>query len=152
MYWVDLIASYLHYVAIFGFVACLVGELALYRPPLDEPRTRVLGMIDLGYLVAAIVLMGAGFFRLWASPKTGAFFWRNGFFYVKLACATAIGTISLVPTMHFYRYGKALAAGTAQPIALAEERRVRGYIYAQLALACLMPLWGLLMARAFWLF
>ena len=152
MYWWDLLFSYLHYVAIFAFLACLVAELLLYQPPFDERRARALGMVDLAYLFVAIFLFGAGFMRLWVSPKTGDFFWRNGFFYVKIACGTMIGLLSIIPTMHYYRYGKALAQGSAPVIALVEERRIRGYIVAQLVLACLMPLWGLLMARAHWLF
>lgn len=152
MWWWELVASYLHYLGVFGLIACLVSELALYRPPLDEPRARLIGAVDYAYLFTAVFLAGAGFLRVWLSPKSGDFFWRNGFFYVKLSCATLIGALSVVPTMHYYRYWKALRAGAAPAIADAEARRIRAFIWAQIALACLMPLWGLLMVRGLWLF
>lgn len=103
----DLILAILHHIAVFGLVATLAMEgLALRAPALDLSR---LVKLDGRFGGMAGLALFIGICRVIWGGKGWAFYEANPFFWAKIGLFAAIGLISILPTMAFFRWRKAAA-------------------------------------------
>ena len=132
----DLILAILHHIAVFGLVATLAMEgLALRAPVIDLPRlvrldARFGGMAGLALLI--------GISRVIWGGKGWAFYEANPFFWAKVGLFAAIGLISILPTLAFFRWRKAAAGDPAFAPPADELKRAR--LWVGLEALLLVPL------------
>jgi putative membrane protein len=138
--------AYLHYVSIIVLGAFLTAELLVCRPGLGPEQVRLLPRLDIVFFAGAILALVTGLLRLFFYAKGVGFYLPNGAFHLKMALYLAIALISVVPTMRFIKWRRALDAGGAPPDAAAVAG-VRRLIHVELTLFALMPLMAVLMAR-----
>lgn len=138
--------AYLHYVSIIVLGAFLTAELLVCRPGLGPEQVRLLPRLDVVFFAGAILALVTGLLRLFFYAKGVGFYLPNGAFHLKMALYLAIALISVVPTMRFVKWRRALDAGGAPPDAAAVAG-VRRLIHLELTLFALMPLMAVLMAR-----
>lgn len=138
--------AYLHYVSIIVLGAFLTAELLVCRPGLGPEQVRLLPRLDIVFFAGAILALVTGLLRLFFYAKGVGFYLPNGAFHLKMALYLAIALISVVPTMRFITWRRALDAGSAPPDAAAVAG-VRRLIHLELTLFALMPLMAVLMAR-----
>jgi putative membrane protein len=138
--------AYLHYLSIILLGAFLTAELIVCRPPLGPPQVRLLPRLDIVFFAAAILALVSGLLRLFFYAKGVGFYLPNPAFHAKMTLYVVIAVISIVPTLRFIRWRRALDAGGPPPDAAAAAR-VRRLIHLELALFALMPLLAVLMAR-----
>jgi putative membrane protein len=138
--------AYLHYVSIIVLGAFLTAELLVCRPGLGPEQVRLLPRLDVVFFAGAILALVTGLLRLFFYAKGVGFYLPNGAFHLKMALYLAIALISVVPTMRFIKWRRALDAGGAPPDAAAVAG-VRRLIHLELSLFALMPLMAVLMAR-----
>jgi putative membrane protein len=138
--------AYLHYVSIIVLGAFLTAELLVCRPGLGPEQVRLLPRLDIVFFAGAILALVTGLLRLFFYAKGVGFYLPNGAFHLKMALYLAIALISVVPTMRFIKWRRALDAGGAPPDAAAVAG-VRRLIHLELTLFALMPLMAVLMAR-----
>jgi len=138
--------AYLHYVSIIVLGAFLTAELLVCRPGLGPEQVRLLPRLDIVFFAGAILALVTGLLRLFFYAKGVGFYLPNGAFHLKMALYLAIALISVVPTMRFITWRRALDAGGAPPDAAAVAG-VRRLIHLELTLFALMPLMAVLMAR-----
>jgi putative membrane protein len=138
--------SYLHYLSVIVLGAFLTAELIVCRPPLRPEQVRLLPRLDVVFFAAAILALVTGLLRLFFYAKGVGFYLPNPIFHAKMTLYVAVALISIVPTIRFIRWRRALDAGGAPPDAAAVAR-VRRLIHIELALFALMPLMAVLMAR-----
>jgi putative membrane protein len=138
--------AYLHYVSIIVLGAFLTAELLVCRPGLGPEQVRLLPRLDVVFFAGAILALVTGLLRLFFYAKGVGFYLPNGAFHLKMALYLAIALISVVPTMRFIKWRRALDAGGAPPDAAAVAS-VRRLIHLELTLFALMPLMAVLMAR-----
>jgi|SRR5688572_4673192 putative membrane protein len=138
--------AYLHYVSIIVLGAFLTAELLVCRPGLGPEQVRLLPRLDVVFFAGAILALVTGLLRLFFYAKGVGFYLPNGAFHLKMALYLAIALISVVPTMRFIKWRRALDAGGAPPDAAAVAG-VRRLIHLELTLFALMPLMAVLMAR-----
>ena len=138
--------AYLHYLSIIVLGAFLTAELMVCRPPLGPEQVRLLPRLDIVFFAAALLSLITGLLRLFVYAKGVSFYLPNPTFHAKMALYVAVAVISIVPTVRFIRWRRALDAGGALP-ATAEVARVKRLIHIELALFALMPLMAVLMAR-----
>lgn len=143
----DAALAYLHHLAAFTIVAVLVAEWALVRPGLAAPHVARLFRIDLTYGIAAVVLLAAGFARVYLGGKGAGFYTSNPFYYAKLGLFAAAGIVSIVPTLCYLRWNRARKANPSALPAADEVAATRRLIGAQLLLIAAIPLCAALMAR-----
>ena len=136
--------AYLHFLSMIALGAALVAEWLLLSAA-DAAAARRLAWIDLGYLVAAIAVLGSGIMRVGWYGKGAAFYLHNPVFWIKLALFVAIGLISITPTRYFLRWRREGPEGAAPPAA--EAAHVRRFVAVELVLAAFLPLAAVLMAR-----
>jgi putative membrane protein len=139
--------AYLHFVSILALTGFLATEFYLCTGDLQPPNVKTLARVDLLYMIAAIVVLITGLLRVFAVGKGAAFYLQNPVFYIKLALFVAVGLISILPTLQFFRWNRALKAGEERILRDRDIATARRYIALELALLTLIPLMAVLMAR-----
>jgi putative membrane protein len=139
--------AYLHFVSILSVAAFLVTELFLCTRDLQPPHVRTLALVDLYYMIAAIVVLITGLLRVFVVGKGAGFYLQNPVFYIKLALFVAVGLVSILPTLQFIRWNRALKAGEERILRDKDIVTARRYIGLELVLLSFIPLMGVLMAR-----
>ena len=143
----DALAAYLHFFSILLLTGMLVAQFALCSRDLQPPHVQTLARLDMLYLVAAVLVLGTGLGRLFVAPKGASFYFMNPVFYIKIALFLAVGLVSVMPTLQFIRWNRALKAGEGRVLRDPDIQTVRRYIALELLLLACIPLAAVLMAR-----
>jgi len=98
-------------------------------------------VVDAGYGLGAIIVVAAGL-TLWLSDigKPTEFYDRNVYIYVKLAVFTAVGLLSIYPTVWFIKNRK----GDQEEL-IEVPKLIRTSLALELLLLLTMPVWAVLM-------
>lgn len=140
-------ASAVHVLSIVGIGAMLTVQLFLYQSPLSFSRAKMIQKSDALYGGAAILALVSGFFRVAFTEKGWDYYFSNWIFLVKILIFIGVGLLSLIPTIHFFRWRKALKSSQKPIISASEERKIRLVIRLELALFLILPFLAALMAR-----
>lgn len=136
--------AYLHISALLAVVVFLSSQAALCRPEwINAAAVKRLQRLDLIYLIAAIALLATGLARTWWGIKGSGWYWSQPLLHVKLTAYVVIAGLSLIPTLAFRRWARALPTLPAPD----EVRRVRRWIMIEAHLLMLVPLAAVLLAR-----
>jgi putative membrane protein len=139
--------AFLHHAAAFLLVAVVMVELVLLRGELTIASARTLLRMDAVYGVSAVVLLIVGFVRVFSTEKGADYYFHSGPFLAKLALFIAVGVLSILPTVQFLGWRKALKNGQLPQLDDARRRRLRMFIHIELTLLFLIMLFAALMAR-----
>lgn len=136
-----------HHVAVFSLVAVLAAEWALVRRGMAAADIRRLGRVDRAYGGVAAAVIIAGVARVIWGAKPAEFYLESTTFWLKMAAFVAVALLSVMPTIRYMGWLRAL---DADPSALPSDQAVRGVsrmINLQLAVFVLIPTFAVLMAR-----
>lgn len=139
--------AFLHHAAAFLLVAVVMVELVLMRGEITVANARTLLRMDSVYGVSAMVLLIVGFIRVFYTEKGAAYYFHSVPFLAKLTLFLIAGLLSIVPTVKFLGWRKAVKAGQAPVVDDATRRRIRMIIHIELTLLFLIMLCAALMAR-----
>jgi putative membrane protein len=118
--------------------------------PLDEAGWKRLLGADSAWGIAALLWITTGLARVFVGGKEPAFYWRNGFFWIKLSLFGLIFLLELAPMIAFIRVRAARRRRAPLPsFPLAVYRRintVEGLLLIAIVFAAAF------MARGAWLF
>jgi len=132
-----------------GLGAVFMRGRALARP-LDEAGWQRLLAADNVWGAAAGLWIASGLGRVFFGGKEPGFYWRNGFFWVKLALFGLVFALELTPMMTFIRVRSARRRGTALPRFPVEAYcRINS---AEIVLVVAIVFAAAFMARGAWLF
>jgi putative membrane protein len=144
----DLILAILHHIAVFGLVAALAMERFALRAPAIDPARLV--RLDAVFGATAVLVVVIGVCRVVWGGKGWAFYEANPFFWAKIGLFAAIGLISILPTLAFFRWRKAAAGDPAFAPPAEAVKRVRMWVGLEALL--LVPLLACAAAMARWPF
>jgi putative membrane protein len=136
----------IHHLLAFGLVIMLAMELAYLRGD-TVPVKRLTGL-DAGYGGVAVLVLLVGAARVVWGEKGWEFYQTNPFFWAKIATFSAIGLISIAPTIAFIRWSRAFKADPVFRPQAAEVRRMAGLVRIEVLL--LLPLAAFAAAMARW--
>jgi putative membrane protein len=139
--------AFLHHAAAFLLVAVVMVELVLMRGELTIASARTLLRMDSVYGMSAVVLLIVGFIRVFNTEKGADYYFHSGPFLAKLALFIVVGVISIVPTVAFLGWRKALKEGRVPALDDARRRRIRTIIHIELTALFAIMLCAALMAR-----
>ena len=97
-----------------GLGGVVMRGRALARP-LDDAGWKQLLAADTAWGVAALLWITSGLGRVFFGGKEPGFYWRNGFFWVKLGLFALVFALELAPMMTFIRVRAAKGRGTPLP-------------------------------------
>ncbi len=136
----------LHHLLAFGLVGLLMAEWAVLRGVASPESVRFLPKIDAAYGIVALLLLIVGYLRLRYGIKGFAFYSGNPVFWLKIAFFLGTGLVSIVPTIAFIRWARALKASDTLPSA-AQWVRARRLVTLELHLLAPVMVFAAIMAR-----
>lgn len=140
-------AAFLHHLAAFVLVAMLAIQLVLLRQPITAENAKRLGAIDGVLGASAGVLLIVGLLRVFFFEKGAAYYFSSHAFLTKFGLFIVIGLASIVPTMEFMRWRKAMKAGRAPDPDPKKMQTIRRIVHWELAGVVLILLCAAMMAR-----
>ena len=143
----DLFLAIAHHLLVFALTAMLVAETVLLRGQLDASVLRRLAGLDAGYGVSAMLLLVVGLCRVFFGVMGEDFYLHNPWFHAKLGTFVLVGLMSILPTMRFLRWRKALRADPVFLPAPAELGRLRTILRLELMLLAAIFALAAAMAR-----
>jgi putative membrane protein len=143
----DLLLAAAHHLLVFALVAMLVAEAMLLHGPMDSATLQRLAKLDGGYGASAGLLLLVGIGRLVFGLKGHDFYLHNPWFHAKLGAYVLVGLLSILPTVRFLRWRKALRADPAFLPAPAEVGKLRGIVRFELLLVGAIFVLAAAMAR-----
>lgn len=139
--------AFLHHAAAFLLVAVVMVELVILRLELTIATARTLLRMDAVYGACAVLLLIVGFVRVFSTEKGADYYFHSGPFLAKLALFIVVGLLSILPTVQFLGWRKALKNGQLPQLDDGKRRRLRTFIHIELTLLFLIMLFAALMAR-----
>src|SRR5262245_27479669 len=126
--------AFLHHVAAFTLVSALAVELVLIRQELTLANARKRPVVDAVLGGSATLLLIIGLLRVFYFEKGSAYYFSSHAFLTKLAVFIIVAILSIMPTVEFLSWRKALKAGTGagrgaaknEARSLADPRRIGG--------------------------
>ena len=143
----DLLLASGHHLLVFALVAMLVAEAVLLRGVVDAPVLQRLARLDAGYGVVAGLLLAVGLLRVFQGIKGYDFYLHNPWFHAKLGCFVLVGLLSILPTIRFLRWRRALKADPGFRPAPAEVASMARIVRFELALVAAIFVFAAMMAR-----
>jgi len=137
----------LHHIFAFTLTACLIYEFIAYRKELSVGEARRIQRVDLVYGISAGLLIVIGLLRVYFFEKGSNYYFHNHLFWTKMALFAIVGLLSIFPTVRFLKWNSALKANLAPQILDAEFKRVRLFLWLELAGIVLILFAAPMMAR-----
>jgi putative membrane protein len=141
----DIVLTIIHHLCVFAIVAMLGAEFAVMRAGVTPAAIRLLRRLDAIYGGAAVLVLLAGFGRVFHNGS--GFYFANPVFWTKIGLFVIVGILSIRPTIAFMRWHKALAADPGFVAPANEVKSVRTMLHAQLGFLFLIPIAAALMAK-----
>jgi putative membrane protein len=139
--------AFLHHLAAFALVAALAAEFVLIKGELSVATARRLQRTDIVYGASAGAVFVIGLLRVFFFEKGADYYFHSVPFLAKLALFLAIGLLSIVPTIEFLSWSKALKEGRVPAMEDRKMRRIRSLIRWELVAVAALILCAALMAR-----
>jgi putative membrane protein len=139
--------AFLHHLAAFVLVAMLTVELVLLRQPITVENATRISIIDGVLGASAGLLLVVGLLRVFFFEKGWEYYFSSHAFLTKLALFVVIGLASIVPTMEFLRWRKAVKAGRSPDPDPRKVQTIRKIVHWELVGVVLILLFAAMMAR-----
>ncbi|HWU26556.1 MAG TPA: DUF2214 family protein [Rhizomicrobium sp.] len=145
----DLHLAIAHHVLVFSLAGVLAFELGAVRPRVTDLDIRRIARVDIWYGILAALILIVGFSRAIFAAKGWAYYSTNAFFWAKIGTFALVGLLSIVPTIAFIRWRRAVADNPAFVPEMRDVRNVRNFLYAEAVLFLLIPAFAAAMARGY---
>jgi putative membrane protein len=151
--------AFLHHLAAFTLVAALAIEFVLIgQIQIDDtsaglpiPLAKRLVIADGVLGVAAVILFVVGLSRVLFFEKGAEYYFHSRAFTTKFSIFIALSVLSIIPTLEFLSWRRALKAGQA-PVARPDKLRlIKQLLHGELAAIAVILLCAAIMARGGWI-
>jgi putative membrane protein len=139
--------AFLHHIAAFTLFAALVVELILIREVLTVGTARRLQIADMVFGISAGVLLVVGLLRVYYFEKGATYYFHTWTFIAKLTLFVIVGLVSIVPTLEFLRWRKAVSQGQAPSVSPDKVHSLRSIMHWELVGVVVIILMAALMAK-----
>lgn len=132
------ILPWVHYLVVFVMIGALMAQMYLLKLSGVPDAVRSIARVDRIYGVSALLVFITGMLRVWHGGKGPDYYFHNGAFHGVIGLFILAALISVVPTLRFIRWRKAVDAG-ALP-GEGEARKTRMLMHVQLTLIVIITL------------
>jgi putative membrane protein len=143
----DALLHFAHFTCIFVLASLLAGEALLRRPSLSRERAKQLQLVDRWYGIFAALVIVSGISLVFFGEKGASYYAHSAVFWTKMAIFVVIALISIFPTVAYLRWDGWSQANGSLLLDASEYRRLRRFLWVQIALFILLPLCAAMMAN-----
>ncbi|HKP95411.1 MAG TPA: DUF2214 family protein [Fibrobacteria bacterium] len=137
-----ILVRYLHFLSLIVLCGTLLAENVLIRNSLTRKELSRIASVDAVFGLGAVSTLTAGLLLWFKYGKGTAFYLKNPVFHAKLSLFLIVGLLSIVPTVFFLKQRK----GAPEEV-VAVPASVSRILRIELAIALLIPLFAVIMAR-----
>jgi putative membrane protein len=141
--------AWLHLLTYGLAMGLLLSEYWLCRRNPDRLQVRLLGTVDLGYLLSLIASLATGLARVLFFGRDTAYYLANHLFWLKIALFAAILLMAVFANRQFIRWNQEARSAPAFAPLTRDVEQLRGNLAMQLGLLLLLPLLAVLVARGY---
>lgn len=143
----DLVLAVAHHLLIFALAGIIAYELATVRAGISSDAARRVAKIDAWYglLAGAIIIVGLA--RVKFAAKGWDYYSANPYFWAKMGAFAIVGLLSILPTIAFLKWKRALKADPAFVPPDSDVARVRRFLWLEVGFFALIPIFAAMMAR-----
>ena len=145
----DLHLAIAHHLLFLWLAGVLAFEIGAVRSNMDREDILRVARIDVWYGVIAGAIILVGFSRAIFAAKGWAYYSVNLFFWAKLGAFAVVGLFSIVPTVEFIRWRRAISGNLTLSPAPHRIRNVRRVLFAEAIVFALIPMFAAAMARGY---
>jgi putative membrane protein len=142
--------AFLHHLSAFTLVAALAIEFVLVRQELTLANARKLPIVDAVLGAAAGALLIVGLLRVFYFEKGAAYYFHSHAFLTKFSVFIAVALLSIIPTVEFLSWRKALKEGRMPVVTAKKLTMIRKVIHGELLAVVIILLCAAIMARGGW--
>ena len=142
--------AFLHHLCAFTLVSAVAIELVLIRQELTLSSARRLQVTDMVLGIAAGALLFIGLVRVFFLEKGPDYYWHSHAFLTKFSLFVVIALVSIIPTLEFLSWRKAIGAGQVPVIDAKKRKLVAAVIHGELLGIVIILLCAAIMARGGW--
>lgn len=142
--------AFLHHLCAFTLVSAVAIEFTLIRQELTLASARRLQVTDLVLGIAAGALLVIGLLRVFFFEEGADYYFHSHAFLTKFSLFVVVGLLSIIPTVEFLSWRRALTAGRVPTISAKKLRLVTGIIHGELFAIVIILLCAAIVARGGW--
>ncbi len=143
----EALLAYAHILSILMMATFLASETALCRSEwMNAKVVERLARVDLLYGISALCVLASGLARTWWGIKGAGWYWSQPLLHAKVTLFVVIGVMSIVPTMRFLAWRRALRADGSLPTP-EQVRATRRIVMIEAHLVAVIPLLAVFLAR-----
>ena len=146
--------AFLHHLFAFTVVGALAVEFVLIgqitNKEFSDPTAKRLAITDAVLGAAAGLLFVVGLCRVFFFEKGPDYYFHSHAFTAKFSVFIAVAVLSLIPTIEFLSWRKALKAGQVPLVKPEKLRLIKKVIHGELAAIVIILLAAAIMARGGW--
>ena len=139
--------AFLQHLAAFTLVSAIAVEFVLIRQELTASAARKLLAADAVLGAAAGLLFVVGLLRVFYFEKGAAYYFSSHAFMAKFSVFIAVGLLSIIPTVEFLSWRKALRAGQTPRPSEMKIALIRKILHGELIAVVIILLCAAVMAR-----
>jgi putative membrane protein len=146
--------AFFHHLCAFTLVSAVAVEFILLGQMTAQggdgatvPLARKLVATDRVLGIAASLLLVIGLLRVFYFEKGADYYFHSHAFMTKFAVFIAVALLSIVPTLEFVSWGKALKAGQAPSVGPRKLRLMKKIIHGEIVAVAIILLCAAIMAR-----
>jgi len=143
----DALLAYLHFAMILFLASVLGAQYFLLRTQPGPSMAAAVSRADIGYGIASLLVIASGLLRVFYGAKGWAFYAANPVFWTKMGLFILVGLVSILPTLRFIRWRRALRSDASFVPPAVDVLAMRRVVLAEMHLLALIPLAAVLMAR-----
>ncbi len=141
--------AFIHFLAFFVLTTTLVLQLGLLTDSISVATARRIQRADRISGIAAMLVLGFGFLRVYHFEKGADYYFDNTFFLIKITLFIAAALISIYPTVCYARWSPELKQEIAPEISTPVLLRIRKIIHYELVAILGILICASLMAKGF---
>jgi putative membrane protein len=142
--------AFLHHLCAFALASAVAVEFTLIRQQLTLASARMLQATDRVLGVAAVLLLVIGLVRVVYFEKGADYYFHSEAFIAKVSIFIAVGLLSIIPTIEFLTWRRALGAGQVPAVTAKKLRLITAVIHGELLGIAIILLCAAVMARGGW--
>lgn len=143
----DAALSIAHHLAVYSLIVVLVMEIVLVGQMPGVARIERLARVDGLYGLAAIAVIAAGIARVRYGAKGSDFYVENPVFWLKMTLFVLMGLLSIMPTVTFLRWRRAVRQDPGFVPSAESVRRIKLWLHFEASCLLFIPVCAALMAR-----
>jgi putative membrane protein len=142
--------AFLHHLAAFTLVSALAVEFVLIRHELTRANAIRLLVADAVLGASATMLLVVGLLRVFYFEKGAAYYFSSHAFVTKFSLFILVAVLSVVPTIEFLSWRKAVRAGQAPSVSDRKLKTVRSILHVELIGIVVILAAAAIMAKGGW--